>query len=145
MQGVNGGQQALYLLYACGVGFLLGGWYHFFCALRVLVPPTIYGCFIQDVLFGLSTACITFFAFLAMTDGVIQPYLLCGEAVGFFSFHFTIGKVFLAGLKVIRRFLKRISVILSRKILRPINILTEKGMGKIIAFSKKCRKNHKKS
>ncbi len=112
--GITGETQLWNLLYACGLGFWIGLYYELFRTLRLLFPPTGKSCFFQDVFFCLTSALITFFCFLAIADGQMVPYLFIGEAVGFFAFYSTVGRVFHILLAALFRLLARWVFALSR-------------------------------
>lgn len=90
--GITGGVQIEGLLYACGLGFLIGVVYELFRSFREISPPSRTVCFVQDILFCLVSALLMFFAFLMISDGKIYPYLLVGTLVGFFVFYCTVGR-----------------------------------------------------
>ncbi len=93
MDMVTGGVQLQMLLYACGLGFWLGAYYCLFQMFRIVVRCGIVSCFFQDVLFCVSAALVTFFVFLAVSDGCVYPYLLAGEGVGFLVFYSSVGRL----------------------------------------------------
>lgn len=138
-------------LYACGLGFWIGLYYEMFRTLRLLLPPSVCACFVQDLLFCLSSAVLTFFGFLAIADGNMYPYLFVGETVGFLAFYYTVGRVLHIVLaSVIRRcigvvavigrvmtgFCRRIKIVFAR-LYEPLLSKLQKIRKKIQLFSKK--------
>ncbi len=93
MPGVSLGKQAVEFVCACGLGFLLGLYYELFRTVRVMSPPSKMTCIFQDVFFCLSSALVTFFAFLGLADGNLYPYLFFGEVIGFWIFRGSLGNV----------------------------------------------------
>ncbi len=81
----------LYL--SCGLGFLLGVYYDVFRVTRSIMHSGARSVFIQDVLFFLSSAVVTFLFALAVMDGRLRFYLFFGEVIGFTSYYFTIGRL----------------------------------------------------
>ncbi len=121
--GMTGDIQLQSLLYACGLGFLLGLYYELFRTVRLLLPPTSRSCLFQDVFFCLSAALITFFSFLAIADGNMYPYLFMGEIAGFFSFYCTPGRAFHKVLAKLLEWLLSVLRFVKQVLSRPIYII----------------------
>ncbi len=150
--GLAGETQLWHLLYALGLGFWLGLYYELFRTLRLLVKPTAKSCFFQDVFFCISAALITFFTFLAIADGETPLYLFVGEAVGFFTFYGTVGRVLHRQFSVVlrtvgrlaRRFSSGVSRFLYRWLAGPLSRLYQKTAGARRRFAEKTVKLRKK-
>ncbi len=147
--GVTGTLQVEGFLYACGLGFLIGGIYEIFRTVRLLFPPSTRGCFVQDVIFCLLATLFTFFGFLAIADGNLYLYLFFGEGIGFIAFYKTVGRVFHIILSwFIRGFLYLIKL-LNDGILYPLGSLLHTLFGKVaqilLLFGQKIKKMCKKS
>lgn len=78
---------------SCGMGFILGIYYDIFRVYRLVMRTGKRTLFFQDVVFFLTAAVITFLFSLAVMDGRLRFYLFLGEAVGFFAYYFTLGRV----------------------------------------------------
>ncbi|HIZ19764.1 MAG TPA: spore cortex biosynthesis protein YabQ [Firmicutes bacterium] len=87
------GQQLNQFFLSCGMGFLLGLYYDVYRVIRLVMHTGKKGIFVQDLLFSLTSAVLTFLFSLAVMEGRLRFYLFFGEALGFFAYYFTIGRV----------------------------------------------------
>ncbi len=149
MPGVTVGRQVFQFIVTCGLGFLLGLYYECFKAIRMWSPPGVVACVFQDIFFCLSSAVITFFAFLGLADGNMYPYLFVGEAVGFFVFYGSLGNVV---HKILVCFLKLCNTIfnsIQKRVWVPVYGWFIKKISRkksaLVKKSKKTRKTQKKS
>ena len=83
-------QTRLFLL-ALGLGFLLGIVYDLFRVVRMAFTMRRAGVFIQDVLFFLTCAAVTFVFLLAVNQGEIRGFIIAGEGLGFLIYYFSFG------------------------------------------------------
>ncbi|MDD2362450.1 MAG: spore cortex biosynthesis protein YabQ [Oscillospiraceae bacterium] len=90
---ISSSAQIHQLFLSCGLGFLLGVYYDVFRVTRLIVHSGARSVFIQDLLFFLSSAVVTFLFALAVMDGRLRFYLFFGEIIGFASYYFTIGRL----------------------------------------------------
>ena len=96
------GEQLILLGEAGGVGILLG---------VLLDVTTAWGrccrsrktVFVLDAGFGLAAALITFFAALAMADGVLHPLFFAGIAAGMVAQRLSLGRI---GVRLLTRFFR---------------------------------------
>lgn len=86
-------QQFQQFFLSCGLGFLLGLYYDVYRVLRLILHSKKGAVFIQDMLFFLTSAVITFLFCLAVTDGRLRFYVFLGEGIGFFAYYQTIGRL----------------------------------------------------
>lgn len=86
-------EQLNQLFLSCGMGFLLGCYYDVFRVIRLVMHSGKRWIFVQDMLFFLSSAVLTFLFSLAVMEGRLRSYLFVGELVGFVAYYFTIGKI----------------------------------------------------
>ena len=93
MEGFTGGSQLYELFLSCGCGFLLGAYYDVFRLLRVMLPCRRWTVFVQDVVFFVTAAVITFLFDLTLTGGLLRFYLFVGLAAGFLAYRFTLGRL----------------------------------------------------
>ena len=100
-------EQLRQLFLSCGLGFLLGAYYDVFRVLRLILKKGKLSYFVQDILFFVTAAVVTFLFSLAVMNGQLRFYLFLGEIVGFTAYYFTVGVVVMrfAGT-VIRWFLR---------------------------------------
>lgn len=149
MPGVTVGKQAVEFLCACGLGFLLGAYYEVFRTVRFISPPSVSVCVFQDIFFCVSSALITFFTFLGLADGILYPYLILGEILGFFVFLGSLGNIIHKLLAGIYGFLARILSGVNRRFFSPVfrffTIKTSKIKAVLEKTCKKLRKTEKKS
>lgn len=86
-------QQLRLFTLSLGLGFLLGIVYDLFRSLRLIFSrtPGKYTLFVQDIIYVILCAVITFLFLLSENYGEIRAYVLAGEIIGFFAYYFTIG------------------------------------------------------
>ena len=85
--------QLYHLFLSCGLGFVLGAYYDVFRVIRLIMNSKNRTVFLQDMLFFSTSAVITFLFSLAVTEGNLRFYLFAGEIIGFFAYHYTMGKI----------------------------------------------------
>lgn len=78
---------------AIGIGYLIGIILELFRLLRHCFLKGKYAVFIQDILFFVISAAVTFVFILRSSFGVVRGYILIGEAVGFAVYLLTLGKI----------------------------------------------------
>lgn len=148
MPGITAGTQTIEFLCACGLGFLLGLYYALFRTIRLILPPSAGVCIFQDVFFCVTSALVTFFAFLGLSDGILHPYLIIGETLGFFVFLGSLGNVIHTLLATCYAFLVRLSDFVTKRFVLPIFRVLKGVARKIKTVLEKIvkkRKKHKKS
>lgn len=149
MPGITVGTQTVEFLCACGLGFLLGLYYALFRTIRLIVPPSAGVCIFQDVFFCVTSALATFFAFLGISDGILHPYLIIGETLGFFVFLGSLGNVIHTLLATCYAFFVRLSDFVTKRFVSPIFRVLKSIARKIKTvlgiFCKKTQKSQKKS
>ena len=136
--------QTQLFLFALGLGFLLGIVYDLFRTERMAFTMRRVGVFLQDILFFLTCAAVTFLFLLAVNHGEIRGFIIAGEALGFFIYYFSFGllavRVSSFTIRTIRRFFHLIFTPF-RALLR----LLGRVFGKIRRFARKTsKKNCKK-
>lgn len=85
--------QAISILKALALGFVLGSVFDVFRIFRVAHKSGTVSVFFQDVLFWFVCAAATFIFLLFETDGMVRFILLTGEFSGFFVYYRTIGRL----------------------------------------------------
>jgi len=85
--------QLHHLFLSCGLGFFLGAYYDVFRVIRLIMNSKNRTVFLQDMLFFSTSAIITFLFSLAITEGNLRFYFFAGEIIGFFAYHYTIGRI----------------------------------------------------
>ncbi len=86
-------EQLTQLFLSCGMGFLLGAYYDVYRVIRLVMRSGKRWIFVQDILFFLTSAVLTFLFSLAVMEGRLRFYLFFGELLGFSAYYFTIGRV----------------------------------------------------
>lgn len=145
-------QTRLFLL-ALGLGFLLGVLYDLFRVVRMAFTMRRVGVFIQDVLFFLTCAAVTFIFLLAVNQGEIRGFVIAGEGLGFLIYYFSFGllamRVSSFLVHTIRKLFHLISLPfraffrLLRRLFGKIGISVKKTSKKIAKKSKFNLKHHK--
>lgn len=85
------------------VGFAMGVVYEFFRLIRLISPKNRILCFVCDVLFMSLASLISFVLTVVINLGIVRWYILFGEAVGFFVYMRTVGRVSGAVFRLIRK------------------------------------------
>lgn len=85
--------QAVHWLLSGGAGFILGAYYDIFRLARLIFKPGKTAVFLQDLLFFITAAFMTYLFFLAVADGAVRWVLLVWILVGFFAWRATVGRV----------------------------------------------------
>jgi len=91
MQGVS--EQLKVFLYSFGLGFLLGILYDVFRILRMIFSFGKIMTFIQDFLYVVICAFLTFGFALVLNDGKIMFYIFFGECIGWLIYYFSLGSL----------------------------------------------------
>lgn len=137
--GFTNAMQLRELFLSCGMGFLLGAYYDVFRILRCILRPSTVRVFWQDILFFLTAAPLVFLFTLAVTDGVVRVYVFAGLVVGFFAYHYTVGRAVVRCVTAVIARLSRTGRFLYGLIKVPVGALRELCR----KAAKKIRKNAK--
>lgn len=131
-------------LLSVGFGFIVGLLYDFFKVFRTVVLRSKKGIFIQDILFFLIIAVITFLFLLSINGGRFRFYIFVALAVGFAVYFFTFSSFFfgfsLKFLEKIKSAFLLFSTVISfpfRKILKSSGKLRKKLKENLIKLPKK--------
>ena len=92
MYGVSHSFYLFVFLKCVGVGFLIGGIYLFFMSLRRVFSFGKIFIVLQDLLFFIIAAIVTFLCMFYINAGVMRFYLFAGEGIGFCLFYLLPGK-----------------------------------------------------
>ena len=111
--------------------------YDFFRILRLAFKPSRPAMFIQDIIFWLIAALVTFGLLLARCNGMIRGYAILGELLGFAACRNSISLVLMKISDAVIRGVRRVKRFLQRTILRPITRLTRKFTDFLEKTSKK--------
>lgn len=145
-------QTRLFLL-ALGLGFLLGVVYDLFRVLRMAFTMRRVGVFIQDVLFFLTCASVTFIFLLAVNQGEVRGFIIAGEGLGFLIYYFSFGLLAVKVSSFLVHAIQRLFYLISlpfralfrlfRRLFGKIGISVKKTSKKIAKKSKFNLKHHK--
>ena len=112
--------------------------YDFFRILRLASKPSRPAMFIQDIIFWLICALITFGLLLVRCNGMIRGYAILGELLGFAACRNSISLILMKISGAMIGAIRRIKRFLQRTILRPIARTTRKFTGFLDKTSKKA-------
>lgn len=112
--------EAVIFLWSTLLGTVLGVCYDIFRILRIAVPSGKVLIFIEDLLFFLLAAIVSFFFYQAVNQGIIRGYFLIGELLGFVLYYGTVGKIVYRCAEWIIRWIKKIFGFIFRILLFPL-------------------------
>lgn len=133
-------QQFQQFFLSCGLGFLLGVYYDIYRVIRLVLHSKKGAVFVQDMLFFLTSAVITFLFSLAVMDGHLRFYLFLGEGIGFFAYYHTIGRLVMKFAGAVIAVVVRVWSFIWRVVFFPFRLvarLFRKPYSCICEFSKK--------
>ncbi len=84
--------QFMIFLFSCFLGIVLGLLYDAFRLVRMIINRHNIFIFIQDIIYFLLSAFITFLFVLIFNDGESRFYILAGEGIGWIVYHLTFGE-----------------------------------------------------
>lgn len=94
--------QLTIFLFSAILGAALGGIYDAIRVFNAVVKENLVRIFVQDVLYFIISAVITFVYMLVVNGGEIRVYIVVGEAVGWLIYRATVGKfIYKIVLKVV--------------------------------------------
>lgn len=117
--GISISEQALEFLAACLLGALLGALYDVFRIIRVAFPHGRIITIIEDILFWILSAGITFLFLLLFTEAQIRLYIMIGEILGFIVYYFSAGCLVMKFSKWMVAQIKRLLGLLYRVLIAP--------------------------
>ncbi len=85
--------QFMIFLFSCLLGVALGLLYDIFRLIRMIINLRNIFMFIQDVIYFLVSALITFLFVLVFNKGESRFYILAGEGIGWIIYHLTFGEM----------------------------------------------------
>ena len=124
-------------LIAAGLGFCFSLIYDVFRILRLLTKPKAVAIFIEDIIFALICAILTFGLLLVRCNGEIRWFIFAGELCGFLTCRLTLSRLIYSMADLIIKFIKTIFRMIKKYIWNPIMKLKLKINIFIIACFKK--------
>lgn len=124
-------------LISAAVGIVLCLMYDILRIIRMAHRPSVIQAFIQDVLWWLSAAVLTYGLLLVRCNGSVRAYPLIGETVGFLSCRFTLSVLIMRVAKVLVAFFGRVNRAFKCKVAAPVC----RAAGRLASFvSEKLKK-----
>lgn len=108
------------------VGLALAVVYDVFRVTRILFRTGKIAMYVQDILYGIAAAFITFLLALAVNSGEIRFYIIGGELIGMAVYFLTLGRITVRIAKWIHRICVKIALWFKRHISEPIKGFYEK-------------------
>lgn len=134
-------------LIAAAVGVLLGALYDAARVYRILMRPPKRQVFFLDAAVVCFCALLTFLTALAVSRGVLRFYLFLGEAVGWFAYAVSVGRVTVRLARALLWLLERALFRPARRVLAALRALfgravrcAERFLKKILNLRKKALK-----
>ena len=130
------------------VGLALAVVYDVFRVTRILFRTGKIDMYVQDILYGIAAAFITFLLALAVNSGEIRFYIIGGELIGMAVYFLTLGRITVRIAKWIHRICVKIALWFKRHISEPIKGFYEKKKTAIAqknAENKKRKKNSERN
>ncbi len=130
------------------IGLALAVVYDVFRVTRILFRTGKIVMYVQDILFGIAAAFVTFLLALAVNSGEIRFYIIGGELIGMMVYFFTVGRITVRIAKWIHRICVKFSLWFKRRISLPIKTFYEKEKNAITqkhVENKKRKKNSERN
>ncbi|MCI8497620.1 MAG: hypothetical protein HFE85_05155 [Clostridiales bacterium] len=144
--GITISGQTMEFLLSAALGFGLGALYDLFRITRVILNPGRIFVFVEDVLYWIICAVVSFLFILTVNRGEIRGFLLFGELMGAVVYYCTLGWLVMKSTRAITaavrrffRFLYRLLVKPVKKVLGKCGRLTRKASGAVGGKTKKIR------
>ncbi len=136
--------QSLSFLISCLLGVALGALYDVFRISRIALPTPTAVIWVEDVLYFLICAVLTFMYMLTVAEGQVRFFILIGELIGASLYYFTVGRLVNAMSELNVNAVKRLLRSVSQLIFTPVIRLWRCISGKINIHSKKIHRNIQK-
>lgn len=111
--------QSVIFLQSCLLGGIIGVLYDIFRILRLAFKTNKYIILVQDLIFFIIAAIITFVFLLINGDGQIRIFIIIGEILGFTIYFLTLGVVVIKSSKFIINIIKSILMFIYKLLIRP--------------------------
>lgn len=139
--------QTLLFFEAILLGMILALFFDIFRILRIGFNFPMGVIILEDVLFFIVSAVITYLFMLSTIYGQVRGFIIIGETMGFVIYYFTIGKLVISASKVIINIVKKILILLFKIFILPFikifKFIFKKINRKRIAINQKIRKVNK--
>ncbi|OJU15409.1 MAG: hypothetical protein BGN88_07825 [Clostridiales bacterium 43-6] len=118
--------QTTSFLVAAAMGFAISLIYDVFRILRLFAKPEPVSVFIQDIIFSLICAFLTFGLLIVRCQGEIRWFIFGGELLGFLICRFTLSMLIISAADKIIRAIKAVFRFIDRYLYSPIKKLKNK-------------------
>ncbi len=143
--GFANAEQLRELFLSGGMGFLLGAYYDVFRLWRTWRHSSKVSVFVQDCVFFCTAAVVVFLFSLALTKGVVRVYTLCGVAIGFGAYRYTVGLALLRIVTLLYRWARWLVGFAKRWVSAPVRWLGNRLRVPWCFLCEKSKKLAKKS
>lgn len=134
-------EETLIFLYACLLGVALAACYDALRLLRVLIPHHRFVVSVEDFLYFVCAAVVTFGFFLSYTDGGLRVFILAGELLGAVCYFFSVSLLLLRILRPVMQLLRRFF----RLIFRPFSWVSHTIRAFFTSTARQCAESAKKN
>ena len=121
---INIAQQSVNFLMSCALGMLLGAIYDVFRITRKAFPLPSFLIAVEDILFFLICAVLSFTYMMNYSEGRLRWFVLVGQLLGACVYYFTVGCAVMAAADAIIAFFRRFFHFLWSITVRPVFRLT---------------------
>jgi len=118
--GIYLADQTMAFLQSMVVGMLLALLFDGFRISRIAIPTAGGVVFMEDVLFFLVCAVVSFLLMMTATEGQVRIFILIGEGLGATLYTLTVGRAVMAVSKTIIAIIKGIALFIFKWILTPV-------------------------
>lgn len=118
--------QVLVFLFSIVLGLIFGVIFDFFRIIDTISNTSLKKLFFEDILYFFIMSILTFIFMLIFNKGDFRIFIVIGELIGFFLWHFTLGKINVRFFSNILIFLKSKFLFIVNKLLLPFTKLYNK-------------------
>ena len=138
-------EQTMIFLLSILLGAFLSFIFDFFRIFRAVFKKGILIILLQDLLYYIFCAVITFLFILSLNSGQIRGFIIIGEIIGWLIYYLTFGTMIMKFVKKILRIVKFMILFIYRSILFPVFLFFSKICVKIIKKIANKRKKKQKN
>ncbi len=120
MIDINIASQTKLLLFALGLGFIIGIIYDIFRIIRLSISRGRAAVFVQDILFFIIFSAVTFVFCLTLNNGKIRLFIVLSEILGFLIYYISFGAFVIRVSGKIIYYIKKFFTLMAKVISAPI-------------------------
>jgi spore cortex biosynthesis protein YabQ len=136
-------EQTEVFIYSLGLGFLLGIFYDVFRTVRLAISSAKKLIFIQDVLYVLTCAFVSFLFYMVVINGNIRAYAMLGELLGWLIYYFSFGVFAIKASASVIKYTKKLFWLIYKIVTTPFIWIYKVLRKPMVFFYKKVRKKSK--